>query len=123
MPRLAAAFTAAITTRDRARLSALFADDIDFRGLTPHRFWEAHTPDEVASVILDHWFEEHDRIVNAHLMDVVTVADTQRMGYLFELETPDGAHVVEQQAYYRTDGERISYLRVLCSGFRPVVPG
>ena len=34
--------------------------------------------------------------------------------------TPDGPHAVAQQAYYRVDGDRISYLRVMCSGFRPI---
>jgi hypothetical protein len=29
-------------------------------------------------------------------------------------------YLVEQQAYYRTDGPRIAWMRVLCSGFRPV---
>jgi hypothetical protein len=27
--------------------------------------------------------------------------------------------VVEQQAYYATEGGRIAWMRVLCSGFRP----
>lgn len=31
----------------------------------------------------------------------------------------DGAHVAEQQAYHRSVDGRITYLRVLCSGFRP----
>jgi hypothetical protein len=47
------------------------------------------------------------------------VADTRRLGYRFDLELPGGPYVVEQQAYYRTDDRGISYLRILCSGFRP----
>ena len=41
------------------------------------------------------------------------------MGYRFAITNPDGRHTVEQQAYYRTDGDRISYLRIVCSGYRP----
>jgi hypothetical protein len=38
---------------------------------------------------------------------------------LGRVTTPDGPHLVEQQAYYSAD-DRIHYLRVLCSGFRPI---
>ena len=41
------------------------------------------------------------------------------VGYRLDLACPSGPYVVEQQAYYRTEGERISYLRIRCSGFRP----
>ena len=33
---------------------------------------------------------------------------------------PQGPHAVEQQAYYRAAGDRISFLRVMCSGYRPL---
>jgi len=39
------------------------------------------------------------------------------------VSTPDGPHLVEQQAYYSTTDGRISWMRVLCSGFRPAPPG
>ncbi|WP_067431758.1 hypothetical protein [Nocardioides jensenii] len=120
MPTHAAAFTAAIATRDREKLADLFVADVDFRALTPGRQWEAHTPEEVTAIILDHWFEEQDRVIAVHLLEAATIVDTERMGYRFELETPDGSHLVEQQAYYRTDGDRFTWVRVLCSGFRPV---
>lgn len=29
-------------------------------------------------------------------------------------------YLVEQQAYYRTDGPRITWMRVLCSGYQPL---
>jgi hypothetical protein len=31
-----------------------------------------------------------------------------------------GDHLVEQQAYYSTEGGRISWMRVLCSGYQAV---
>jgi hypothetical protein len=34
--------------------------------------------------------------------------------------TRDGReYLVEQQAYYDTDGDQISWMRVLCAGYRP----
>jgi hypothetical protein len=40
----------------------------------------------------------------------------------FAVATPDGPHLVEQQAYCSTADGRISWMRVLCSGFRPATP-
>ena len=38
---LAHRFTAALAARDAAALRSLFAREVDFRGLTPGRVWEA----------------------------------------------------------------------------------
>ena len=46
------------------------------------------------------------------------VADTSHVSYRFDLRTPGGSFVAEQQAYYR-GGQTIEHLRVMCSGFRP----
>ncbi len=112
----------AIATKDETALRALLADDIDFRGLTPRRAWEGSTPDEVVDAVLGHWFEASDRVVGiGHVTDGETVADTAQVSYRFDLDNAEGQHVAEQQAYYRSTGDddRIGYLRVLCSGFRP----
>ena len=111
----------AIADKDEAALRSLLADDVDFRGLTPGRTWEGTSPDEVVDTVLGHWFEPSDRIVGADISEGEVVGDTERVSYRFDLENGDGAHVAEQQVYYRPapDAERIGYLRVLCSGFRP----
>ncbi|HEX6249084.1 MAG TPA: nuclear transport factor 2 family protein [Nocardioidaceae bacterium] len=110
----------AIARHDAAALVRVLAPDVDFRGLTPGRFWEAHSPDEVVDVVLGSWFAESDHI------DEVTsvehgddVGDTHRLAYRFSITNPDGSSTVEQQVYYRTTDGRLSYLRVVCSGFRP----
>jgi hypothetical protein len=54
--------------------------------------------------------------------DFGRVADRDRVGWRFAVSTPDGPHLVEQQAYYSTPDGRISWMRVLCSGFRPATP-
>ena len=72
-------------------------------------------------MVFANWFEEQDHI--DALVDVSSgtpVEDTQHVGYRFAITNPDGEHTVEQQAYYRTEDDRISYLRIVCSGYRPV---
>jgi hypothetical protein len=114
-------FAQVIADRDLAGMSALVAADVDFKGLTPGRFWEAATPEEVSDVVFGHWFEETDH-VDAVLRtdDGEPTGDTQRMSYRFAITNPDGRFTVEQQAYYRVRDDRISYLRVVCSGYRPL---
>ena len=113
-------FAEAIAGRNEDALRALLADDVDFRGLTPRRFWEATSPDEVTEVVFGNWFEEQDRIDAVTVLDEGDdVGDTHRVAYRFDLTTPDGPRVVEQQAYYRDRDDRLVYVRVVCSGFRP----
>jgi hypothetical protein len=113
-------FAEAIAAKDADTLAALLAPSVDFRALTPRKFWEAGSPEEVVEVVFGSWFEEQDHI--DALVDVTSgapVEDTQQVGYRFAITNPDGAHTVEQQAYYRADGDRIDYLRIVCSGYRP----
>ena len=42
------------------------------------------------------------------------------IGYRFSVRNPDGRFLVEQQAYLAARDGRIGWMRVLCSGFRPV---
>jgi hypothetical protein len=113
-------FAAAVAIKDRDAVRGMLAPDVDFKGLTPGRFWEAADPDGVLSVLFDTWFADDDRI------DALTavengddVGDVQRIGYRFDLSTSGGPHTVEQQAYYRESAGQIVYMRVVCSGFRP----
>ena len=111
-------FAGAIAARDREGLQELMGDEVDFKALTPGRFWEAGSPEEVDGIVFDHWFEEADRITGVVALDEDRVGDTSRVGYRFDLECPDGPKVVEQQAYYRAVDDRIAHLRIVCSGFR-----
>lgn len=115
----ARSFVDAIVARDEDTLRGSLAPDVDFKALTPGRFWEADSPEGVLEIVLGHWFEEHDRVSAVRDVTEGEVADTARIGYRLDLECPDGPHVAEQQAYYRTGPDGISYLRILCSGFRP----
>ena len=114
-------FAEAIVSRDVEGLKATLSNAVDFKGLTPGRFWEASSPDEVVGVVLGTWFEESDRITEHEVSDGDDVADTHRVRYRFEITNDDGPHVVEQQVYYRADpNDRIECARVVCSGYRPV---
>jgi hypothetical protein len=113
------AWARTIAERDVEGLMALLADEVSFVGLTPRRMWEAATPEEVATVVFDSWFEESDRIETARTDPGEAVGDLGRVGYRFEITNPDGPHVVEQQAYFHAAHGRIDYLRIVCSGFRP----
>lgn len=113
-------FAHALADKDVAQLTSLLASDVDFRGLTPGKFWEAEDNAAVIEVMLGTWFapDEHiDAILDLNEND--SVEDTAHVSYRFAITTPDGAHTAEQQAYYRTEDEQITYLRILCSGFRP----
>lgn len=113
-------FVAAVAARDVPALRETLAPEVDFRGLTPGRFWEAGTPDEVVDVVLGHWFAESDRIASVdHVEHGDPVGDVRRLAYRFSLVNDAGPHVVEQQVYYKVADRRMTYLRVVCSGFQP----
>lgn len=115
-----ARFARALAAKDVDALRGVLSDDVDFKGLTPRRFWEAGGPDEVLDVLLGHWFEEQDRIDElAEVLEDAPVGDVSHVAYRLRLTTPDGPHTAAQHAYYRADGDRIGYLRIMCSGFRP----
>jgi hypothetical protein len=56
-------------------------------------------------------------------LETGSLVDRDRVAWRFAVTTPDGPHLVEQQAYYSATDGRISWMRVICSGFRPAPPG
>jgi hypothetical protein len=115
-----AEFARALAAKDATRLLDLMAPEIDFRALTPNRNWEVFDRDAVLFVLLGHWFDEADEIEGMEALETDTVADRQRVGYRFTVSNADGRFVVEQQAYLAATDGRITWMRVLCSGYRPV---
>ncbi len=55
-------FARALAAKDSDRIRELIHPQIDFRGLTPSRFWEASDGDELLSVLFQNWFEDDDQI-------------------------------------------------------------
>jgi hypothetical protein len=113
-------FARAIAAKDEGRIRELIHPGIDFRALTPSRFWEAKDADTVLSVVLGHWFEPTDEIEALERVESDTVVDRERAGYRFSVRNPDGRFLVEQQAYLSARDGRIAWMRVVCSGFRPI---
>jgi hypothetical protein len=116
---LGADFARALAAKDSSRLLGLMHPEIDFRGMTPSRSWEANDRDAVVSVLLRHWFEEADEIEALERLESDNFADRQRVGYRFSVSNADGRYLVEQQAYLSARDGQIEWMRVLCSGFRP----
>ena len=121
---LGAEFAHALAERDAPRLGRLFAPELDFRAMTPNRTWQAHDADGVLEIVFGHWFEDSDRIDSLERLETDSFADRERVGYRLAVSNPEGRFLVEQQAYLSEDegdGEgKIAWMRVLCSGYRPV---
>jgi ketosteroid isomerase-like protein len=118
MTTLGEEFVAAIAKRDRDGMRSLLAEDVDLKGLTPSRLWEGTSPDDVDDIVFGHWFEEDEVITAVSHVETGEVAGVERVGYRFEMDTPLGPRVVEQQVYYKVREGRIVHLRLVCSGFR-----
>jgi hypothetical protein len=111
-------FARTVATQDADALKALLAPDVSFRALTPGRCWEGDDADAVVDdVILGTWFAPERSITAILRVDCATVGDVDHVAYRFRATLPDGEFVIEQQAYFRTDDDRISWLRILCTGF------
>jgi ketosteroid isomerase-like protein len=116
---LGRAFVDALGRKDFDEIFALLQPDIDFRGLTPGRVWEASNARAVVDDVVRQWFEESDELEELVSTESDSFADRQRVSYRFIGRNEDGPFVVEQQAYYTQRDGRIDWMRVLCSGFRP----
>ena len=46
------------------------------------------------------------------------MVDRERVAYRLRLSSGGSLHLCEQQAYYLTESGRITWLRIMCSGFR-----
>jgi hypothetical protein len=114
---LGAKLAHSIARRDFAELTELLHPAIQFCALTPRRVWEPANRDEVLAVLRT-WFG------GADIQEVIFV-DTDELGgrfhvaYRYHGERPDGPFLIEQQAYYEETDGQISWIRLLCSGYRP----
>ena len=87
-------FARALAGKDVEALRDVLAEDVDFRGLTPRRDWEAAGVDGVLDILLGSWFEPQDVIEEALAIDEGdAVEDTAQVRYRFAITTPDGPHV------------------------------
>lgn len=115
-------FASALAAKDFERIRGLLGSELDFKGLTPRRNWEAGNPEEVISGVLRQWFEDSDEIEAVERLEADAFADRERVGYRFRVRNPEGVFLVEQQVYLSVSEGQVTWMRVLCSGFRPVDP-
>ena len=117
---LGADFAHAFAGKDAARMRELLHAEVDFKGLTPSRSWEAGDRDAVIDILFGSWLEDKDRVEALEEVEEDAVADRERVGYRCSVTNPDGRFVFEQQAYLSARDGQIDWMRVVCSGFRPV---
>lgn len=111
-------FADALARKDSAAMLDLMQPELDFRGLTPGKFWETSSAEElVHRIMLGQWFPADARTA---LEDVQTgtVEARQRVSYLLRIEKPEGVYACEQQAYFDVEQDRIAWLRIVCSGYQ-----
>jgi hypothetical protein len=117
---LGAEFARAFAGKDSARMRELLHPEVDFKGLTPSRSWEASGADAVIDILFGSWLEDTDKVEGLEAIEDDAVADRDRVGYRCSVTNPDGRFVFEQQAYLSGRDGQIDWMRVVCSGFRPV---
>lgn len=111
----------AIAAKDEAGLRALLHPEVEFRAMTPRRFWEGEGADDVVATLRT-WFAEGDVVEGVDLVETDAFADRERVGYRLRVRNADGLHLVDQQAYLSARDGRIGWLRIMCAGYRPVEP-
>jgi hypothetical protein len=113
-------FARALAEKDFDRVLTLLDPEIEFRGVTPRRFWEADDPEVLIGEVLRTWFEDSDEIEALEKLETDAFADRERVGYRFRVRNPEGLFLIEQQLYISERDGKIAWMRSLCSGFRPV---
>jgi hypothetical protein len=113
-------FAEALAAKDFDRIATeIVAPEIDFRGLTPRRSWEASSADQLVAEILTEWLEPTDHPDGLIDIEIAKFADRHRVAYGIHGHNEDGPFQFEQQAYFTERDGRIDWMRVVCSGFRP----
>ena len=114
-------FARCLAAKDAAGLKALLRPEIDFRALTPGKAWEGTDATAIVDdTILGTWFADDRKIVELLSVQTDQIEHLERVGYRFRVTKPDGDFVIEQQAYLEAEGDQITWLRIMCTGFLPV---
>ena len=116
-------YVAALADKDTEALVGLFADGVAFRAMTPRKFWEAGSGEQIVQDVLYQWFEPTDVIEAVEHVEVGSVVERGRVDYRLRVRNPEGLFAVEQRAYFDTDDDgRIERMHVMCAGYQPLEP-
>jgi hypothetical protein len=113
-------FARLLAAKRWSELVTMLDAGITFKGMTPRRFWDADTPEDVVFEVLQHWFDDTDHIEELVSVFAGRVADRHWLHYRVRVRNDDGLHLVDQHGYYDVAGDRIRRLHLMCSGFRPI---
>jgi hypothetical protein len=114
-------FVLALAAKDTEALLEIFAPDVQFRGMTPHRFWEANSPRDAVENVLYDWFGSDDIVEEIEQLEEGRIVDRPRVDYRLHIRNPDGLFAVEQRAYLDLDDDgRVARMNVMCAGYRQI---
>ena len=114
---LGARLVAGIAAQDAAAIASCFAEDVEFRALTPNGLRERTGAAETAGLVAA-WFGDSTELdlVDSHADEV---EDRVHISYRFAGAEAGEPYVVEQQLYCVVNGSgKIERVDLLCSGFR-----
>ena len=114
--RLGERLIRAAAANDFDGAAALLAADVEFRGLTPARLFEADGRDAFIDV-LEQWFVPAQEV---EAVDTGVVVDRPSVRYRVRLDEDGQQFVFEQNAYYDIADGQITRFHLVCSGDRPV---
>ena len=115
---LGPAFAHALARGDVAQGAELRGPDVECRAVTPRRFWEADSAEETLRILAT-WFNPSRVVHEVLALSTDLVADRQSVTYRFAGEEERRGFAIEQHAYYTARDDRIGWMRLVCSGFRP----
>lgn len=112
-------FAHALAAKDRDGLVSLLGRPLDFQALTPGRHWSADDAVQVVDAfVLGRWFGPDDDIESLESVVTGQVGTREHVAYRLRVRRDAHVYAVEQQAYYDTaDDGRMSYVRLVCSGY------
>jgi hypothetical protein len=112
---LGESFAQAVAAKDHDAVRALLHPELDFQAMTPRKVWDGDVVDALKT-----WFDDGDVIEGVEQVQTDAFADRERVGYRLRVRNDDGLHLVEQQAYLGEDDGKISWLRIMCAGYRAI---
>lgn len=112
-------FAEALAAKDTAAVRAVTSPDLDFRAMTPGRFWEASTQDELLEILFANWLDPTDEVLALLTCESGEVSTRRHVSYRLHLRNGNGESLMEQQMYYQASEGRIHWARVMCSGAVP----
>lgn len=112
-------FARALVGKRFDELRSVLHPKIDFRALLPARVDEASSAETFIAEIAAQWFDDRDSVDELLWVESTSVPGREHVGYRLAVHNPDGRFVVEHHAYYEVTDGLITWMRCLCSGWRP----